>query len=79
MSGLRPWGVTVFCNAIGAPMVSIGVHVDFHTPTIDLHLPRHTVQIGRNNYNGRRLAIHPAQRWGGHSDNCDHVRVIPPG
>ena len=72
--GKRPWGVTVFQNARWAPMLSLGVHVDLHTPTLDLHLPFLTVQIGRNNWDGRRFVVHPAERWNGHTDNCDHSR-----
>lgn len=74
VSGLRPWGVTVFSNARGVPMVSFGVHVDFHTPTLDLHLPFVTVQVGRNNWEGRRFVFHAAEPWNGHTDNCDHDR-----
>lgn len=75
MSGLRPWGVTVFRNVKGVPMASLGIHVDLHTPTVDLHLPLVTVQIGRNNWDGRRFAYHGGEVWRGHTDNCDHPRA----
>jgi hypothetical protein len=91
MSGVRPWQLTVWRQVRGAPYVSLGVHVDFHTPTLDFHLPFCTVQLGRNGYWRRadglpgmwflfedRVLIHtPTERWGGHSDNCDHEREAP--
>lgn len=55
-------------------MFSLGVHVEFHTPTLDLHLPFYTVQIGRNNYDGRRFAYFDGHERFTHSDNCDHAR-----
>lgn len=77
MSGLRPWDVRVYRQVRGAPVVSLGVHVDLHTPTIDFHLPLFTVQIGRNHWesDGRRVVYFDGpERWNGHTDNCDHPR-----
>lgn len=88
MSGLRPWGINVFRQNRGAPMVSLGIHLDLHTPTVDIHLPRWLVQIGRNTYwtpgnglrgmrfycGGRVTIIDDGVRWSGHTDNCDHPR-----
>lgn len=64
MSGLRPWQLTIWQSLRGGPMFSLGIHVDLHTPTIDLHLPGWTVQ--------------PASRWIGHTDNCDHPMPSTP-
>lgn len=72
MSGQRPWGLTVYRSAIGAPMWSLGVHLDLHTPTLDIHLPWHTVQVGRNNWEGKRFTFRRGAPWNGHSDNCEH-------
>ena len=57
-------------------MVSLGIHIDLHTPTLDLHLPLFTVQLGRNDWQGRRFVYHddPTPAWNGHTDNCDHPR-----
>jgi hypothetical protein len=76
VSGLRSWDIRVYRQDRGAPMVSLGVHIDLHTPTLDLHLPFHTVQIGRNHWegDGRRFVSHQAEPWNGHSGNCDHPR-----
>lgn len=87
MSGLRPWQVSIWRQYRGAPMFSLGIHVDLHTPTLDLHLAGWTVQAGRNLFwtranampgmrflFGDRVMISPAERWPGHSDNCDHPR-----
>lgn len=71
---MRPWGIVIFSNMLGAPMLSLGIHVEWHTPTIDLHVFRWTVQIGRNDWNGRRFAYYPGEQWHGHTDNCDHPR-----
>ena len=87
MSGERPWQLSVWQDAIRAPFFSLGVHVDLHTPTLDLHLPGWTVQIGRNGYwgvDGRtiegisvwlggRVMFCRGHRWTGHTDNCDHI------
>lgn len=87
MSGRRPWQLSIWQSLRGAPMFSLGLHVDFHTPTIDLHLPGWTVQLGRNGYWGMaqqpldrdrtylggRILVSKAPRWSGHTDNCDHV------
>ncbi len=63
----RRWGVNVFW-ARGAPWVSVGIHVDWHTPTLDLHIGRGAIQVGRNNWQGRLMvAIH---RSDGHTDQC---------
>jgi len=70
----RPWGIVVFQNSRWVPMFSLGIHVDLHTPTVDLHLPLITVQIGRNDWQGRRFVIHPTEPWDGHTMNCDHQR-----
>lgn len=48
----RPFGVTVFRNVLGAPMFSLGIHFDWHTPTLDIHLPEFTIQ-GRAEQLGR--------------------------
>lgn len=71
---MRPWGIVIFRQAIGVPMLSLGIHVELHTPTVDLHLPLITVQIGRNDWQGRRFVYHSGEPWNGHTDNCDHVR-----
>jgi hypothetical protein len=74
MSGLRPWDIRVYRQVRGAPMFSLGVHIDLHTPTIDVHLPFYTIQVGRNHWeqDGRRFAyLDEPDRWNGHSDNCD--------
>lgn len=69
----RRWGVQVFHNLRWAPMFSLGVHVDFHTPRVDFHLPLITVAVGRivwwsdprlQNIDG------PDDRWSGHMDDC---------
>jgi hypothetical protein len=78
-TGTRRWGVVVFRNLIGAPMFSLGIHVDLHTPTLDLHVADYMVQIGRNLYEpdgpGSRLQRHRQHdRWHGHTGNCDHDR-----
>lgn len=88
MTGLRPWGLIVWRSLRGAPFFSLGIHVDLHTPTIDLHLPGWTVQLGRNTFwtpamampgmrfwlGGRVMVDFGTERWGGHTDNCDHPR-----
>jgi hypothetical protein len=87
MSGLRPWQLIFWREQHGAPFVSVGIHIDLHTPTVDLHVPFWTVQLGRNLYwrkanampgmrflFGDRLLVSDAERWTGHTDNCDHGR-----
>lgn len=89
MSGLRPWQLSIWQSTVGAPFVSLGVHVDLHTPTIDFHLPGFTVQFGCNGFwgvrtppldggrswLGGRVLYQPwVGRWDGHTDNCDHAR-----
>lgn len=88
MSGRRPWQLHLGRWPTGAPMVSLGVHFDWHTPTLDLHLPGWTVQLGRNGYwgltapaldgdrtwLGGRVWLSRQGRWQGHTDNCDHER-----
>jgi hypothetical protein len=69
----RRWGVYVFRNLRGAPMVSLGVHLDLHTPVVDIHLPVFTVKVGR-----MYLASDPGwfryiggpERWSGHMGDC---------
>ena len=89
MSGRRPWQLSIWRQVRGAPYYSLGVHLDLHTPTLDLHLPFWTIQIGRNGYwgvaaeplpggrsflGGRVFVDNIRERWSGHSDNCDHAR-----
>lgn len=68
----RRWGITVFWTT-GAPFFSLGIHIDLHTPTVDLHVGSGCVQIGRNMWNGKRF-VFATQGWSGHTDNCDHQR-----
>jgi hypothetical protein len=88
MTGLRPWGLILWQNTKGCPFYSLGVHLDLHTPTLDLHLPGWTIQLGRNTFwtptnalpgmafafGGRVMVAWTSDRWNGHSDNCDHPR-----
>lgn len=86
MSGLRPWGVMYFRQATGAPFLSLGIHVDLHTPRVDVFLPRSGLTIGRIRWwtdsaldgdrlrFGERLYMAAAHPWNGHSDDCDHPR-----
>ena len=88
MSGLRRWQVIAWQYAKGSPFYSLGIHLDLHTPTLDVHLPFWTLQFGRNLYwtranrlpgmhfpFGDRILIgFSTDRWDGHSDNCDHER-----
>lgn len=88
MSGLRPWQLSVWQGNTGAPFFSLGIHVDLHTPTVDIHLPGWTVQVGRNGYwgvvgsmdgvtshlGGRIIVARSLGPWNGHTDNCDHLR-----
>lgn len=68
---VRRWGVTVYQNARWVPMVSLGVHIDWHTPLIDLHLPLVTISIGRTLYEiGPRVVVNRAEPWAGHTDMC---------
>lgn len=70
---MRPWAVYVFENARWVPMVSLGIHIDFHTPRAEVHLPFITVSIGRIGWLGR---VHwfRGEKWTGHTDDCDHPR-----
>lgn len=52
-------------------MLSLGLHVDWHTPTLDLHFLVWTVQLGRNVWQPRgRFHYVTAGHWTGHTDNC---------
>lgn len=65
----RRWGVHVF-QASRAPFLSLGVHVDWHTPTLDLHVGRTQVQIGRNNWQGEGRFSFRRHKSDGHTDQC---------
>lgn len=75
----RRWGVYVFRVARGAPMVSLGIHIDLHTPRVDLHLPLVLVSIGRIVWEPgtrRFFYLDDHERWGGHTDDCWHREVL---
>lgn len=74
----RRWGVYVFRQVRGAPMVSLGIHLDLHTPRLDLHLPVHTVCIGRIVWQatGRAFYLDDHERWSGHTDDCWHREAL---
>lgn len=73
---MRSWALYIFENARWAPMVSLGIHVDFHTPRAELHLPLITVSVGRIGWAGR-FRYFRGERWNGHTDDCDHPRTDP--
>lgn len=67
----RRWGVHIFRGGGGYPWFSLGIHLDWHTPTLDLHIGRSLVQVGRNNWEGEsRLSVLPPTRGDGHTDQC---------
>lgn len=90
MSGVRPWQLIVWRQGL-APMISLGLHLDLHTPTLDLHTPFGVIQLGRNGFwtrtnrlngmrfvFGDRVMIGSPMPWSGHTDNCDHARATDP-
>ena len=75
----RRWGVYAFRQLRGAPMVSLGVHLDLHTPRVDFHLPLWTVCIGRMVWEpGTQLlfVFDGPERWSGHMDDCWHREAM---
>lgn len=65
----RRWGVQAFwCR--GAPWFSLGVHLDWHTPTLDVHFARGSAQVGRNNW--RRTFDFVTDTSDGHTMQCVH-------
>lgn len=74
----RRWGIYVFRQFHGAPMVSLGVHLDWHTPRMELHLPLVTISIGRIVWEpgGGRFFYLDGGRWGGHTDDCWHREAM---
>ena len=75
MTKSRRWGVYAFRQLRGAPMVSLGVHLDLHTPRVDLHVPLWTVCIGRIVWHlghQRVFVLDDHRRWSGHTDDCWH-------
>jgi hypothetical protein len=74
----RRWGVIAFRQHHGAPMVSLGVHADRHTPRVDLYLVVWTVCIGRivPTYEPSRLIRYSGSQWSGHTDDCWHREAL---
>lgn len=65
----RRWGIHVVWVR-GAPWISLGVHFDWHTPTLDLHIGKGVVQIGRNQWDAERRVEIAVERGSGHTDQC---------
>lgn len=68
----RRWGIHAVW-ASGAPFVSLGVHLDWHTPTIDLHIGKGFVQLGRNQHDREGRISWFRHRNDGHTDQCVHA------
>lgn len=61
----------MFRQPHGSPFLSLGVHLDWHTPTLDLHVLVWTVQVGRNVWqDGRRFVYSGGGVASGHTDHC---------
>lgn len=71
----RRWGVHWFV-ARRTPCLSLGIHVDWHTPTLDLHIGRSLLQIGRNNWEGERRLVKVVTISTGHTDQCCCMGVV---
>jgi len=70
----RRWGMNASWSR-GAPWLSLGVHFDWHTPTLDLHIGKGWLQIGRNQWEGvGRFSVYVG-RFDGHTDQCSHFMV----
>ena len=63
----RRFGVGIV-ESSGVPWASLGIHIDWHTPTIDLYLGRITVQVGRNQH-AERFTF-DRFKGTGHTDQC---------
>lgn len=73
----RRWGVSVFREPRRSPWISVGLHLDWHTPTLDLHLVRWVVQVGRNVWQeGRRFVYAESGTATGHTDQCTCPRDV---
>ena len=65
----RRWGIHLLWTH-GAPWFSLGIHLDWHTPTLDLFIARGGVQIGRNMWDAEgRIGVGTNQS-SGHTDQC---------
>lgn len=85
MSGTRPWQIAIHEHTPGAWLLSLGIHIDPHTPLIDLYLVKWTVEVGRVMFwrrsnalpgmrflFGDRLLLNAAAERREHTDMCDH-------
>lgn len=68
----RRWGIYVHRQPHGAPWISFGFHLDWHTPTFDLYLLLWVVQVGRNVWqeDGRHFYYSDGGVASGHTDQC---------
>jgi hypothetical protein len=78
---VRRWGVYVHRQPRRSPWLSLGVHLDWHTPTLDLYLLAWVVQIGRNVWQPTgRFHYGDGGVGTGHTDQCmcyeDGLRVV---
>jgi hypothetical protein len=65
---LRLYGIEVFRD-LHLPGMSLGLHLDWHTPLLDLHVGRSIIQIGRIVYEGKRFCVHTHDAKG-HTVGC---------
>lgn len=67
----RRWGVHVFRDPANTPWASLGLHLDWHTPSLDLFLVKFVVQIGRNQHDSEgRFSYAANPPADGHTDQC---------
>lgn len=73
---VRHWGVAVFVEPVKAPWVSLGMHFDWHTPTLTLYVWKFMVTVGRNEWEPGWFHYHGGHAWSGHTDQCMHFEWV---
>lgn len=65
----RYWGIGIF-HTKKAPWFSLGIHLDWHTPTLDFHIGKSAIQIGRNQWEEGKRITFGTNTSSGHTDQC---------
>jgi hypothetical protein len=70
----RRYGIHVF-HIARAPWFSLGIHIDWHTPTLDLFVGRWTIQTGKNQWDRESRFEFYNEVSSGHTDQCTDRRT----